>query len=143
MQGVNTSWFSVCGDPSERLAKELSDRVASRRAKGDFSIDNQKYVEKVSLSATRGAFSATAERIELLRKLCAIYAVDFKPQSITSHRPVIGKTIVFCKKALFQIVRPLIAPALRQQRDFNASVIYLLTDLCNESSHTKDRPANS
>jgi len=128
----SSPWLTVCGAKNTELEDLLSERLTQRRNAGFFSLDNQKGVEQASFVAVKGAFSTSPERSELLRKLCQIYAVDIKPLDISSHRKFIGPFIVAVKKVLFRVVRPLIGPALVQQRNFNAAAIYLLTDLCNE-----------
>jgi hypothetical protein len=124
----------VCGKIEPELAIELARRVDNRRQSGKFSRDDQRYIEKMSLAVSKGNFYTSTERAEMLRRLCQCYAVDVKIRDISSHRPVVGPVIVFVKKVLFQIMKVLLGPAFRQQRDFNAGVIYLLTDLCNDAN---------
>jgi hypothetical protein len=65
--------------------------------------------------------------------LCQIYSVDIKEREISSHRRFVGPCIVAVKKVLFKIVKVLLGPTFKHQRDFNAVTVSLLIDLCNES----------
>jgi len=73
--------------------------------------------------------------------LCQIYSAGVRSEKITSHRPVIGPLIVFVKRALFPVVSTLLGPSFRFQREFNAGVIRLLGDLCNEAGDQEEPSA--
>ena len=45
------------------------------------------------------------------------------PQKITSHRKIIGSSIVSAKKIITGIIRPLLAPFLEKQKAFNESAV--------------------
>ncbi len=89
-------------------------------------------VAQLSTTISKGAFVVSPERLELLRGLCHLYSAGIRAEKITSHRKVIGPVIVFVKKALFRVLSALLGPSFQFQRDFNAGVIRLLGDLCNE-----------
>lgn len=72
------------------------------------------------------------ERLELLRGLCHLYSAGIRSEKITSHRRFVGAVIVFVKRAFFRVLSALLGPSFQFQRDFNAGVIRLLGDLCNE-----------
>ena len=128
------TWLTVCGATRPDIAQMLSERLEQRRMSGTFSLDFQRGVEDASFAAVKsGAFQTSPRRSEMLRKLCQIYGVEFKPHEISSHRKVIGPVIVGVKKFLFRVIKPLVGPAIEQQRNFNAAVTYLLIDLCNEA----------
>lgn len=130
----NNAWVTVCGVADAELARSLNDKVAALRAAGKFSEADQLHIQGLSFSVTRDGFVASPERVEVLRKLCQIYSADIRPQAPTSHRKFIGPIIVFGKKLMQPVVNAVLGPAVRNQREFNASVISLLTDLCNEGS---------
>jgi hypothetical protein len=106
--------------------------VAELRAAGKFSEADERHIAQLSFSITRDGFAATPERVELLRRLCQLYSADVRPPAPTSHRRFIGPFIVFGKRLLQPIVNAVFGPALRNQREFNAAVVALLTDLSNE-----------
>lgn len=133
-QNNDNSWVTVCGVSDPELARSLNDKVAALREAGKFSEADQLHIKGLSFSVTRDGFTASPERVEILRRLCQVYSTDVRPQAPTSHRKIIGPFIVFGKKMLQPIVNAVLGPALRNQREFNASVISLLTDLCNEGS---------
>ena len=128
-----TSWFSVCGEVDPALERALAGKVESLRVAGKFSEKDQAHIQSLSFSVTRDGFVATPERVEYLRRLCQIYSADVRPQAPTSHRKVIGPVIVLVKRILHPLVNALVGPAFRNQREFNAITVSLLTDLCNET----------
>ena len=141
LPGMNTSapnaessWVTVCGVSDADIARSLNEKVVSLRAAGKFSEADQLHIKGLSFSVTRDGFFASPERVEVLRRLCQIYSADIRPAVPTSHRRFIGPFIVFGKKMLQPVVNAVLGPALRNQREFNASVISLLTDLSNEGS---------
>ena len=129
-----TSWVSVCGSSDAELARSLEERIAGLRSAGKFSEADQLHIQGLSFSVTREGFVATPERVELLRRLCQFYSADIRPPAPTSHRKIIGPFIVFGKKLLQPLVNAVLGPAVRNQREFNATVVSLLTDLCNDGS---------
>ena len=131
---LDTSWISVSGNADAELARTLFERIDALRAAGKFSEADQAHIAKLSFSVTRDGFIATPERVELLRRLCQIYSADIRPQAPTSHRKIIGPFIVFGKKLLQPVINAVFGPALRNQREFNANVVSLLTDLCNDGT---------
>ncbi len=133
-QNRGDSWVTVCGAVDSDLAHALNEKVLALRAAGKFSEADQLHIQGLSFSVTRDGFAASPERVEVLRKLCQIYSADIRPQAPTSHRKFIGPFIVFGKKMLQPVVNAVLGPAVRNQREFNASVISLLTDLCNEGA---------
>lgn len=127
-------WVAVCGNVDNELAGALQERIAALRAAGKFTEADQLHISGLSFSVTRDGFVATPERVELLRRLCQIYSADVRPPAPTSHRRVIGPFIVLGKRLLQPVINAVFGPALRNQREFNANVVSLLTDLSNEGS---------
>jgi hypothetical protein len=125
-------WISVAGESNKEVSEALAQRVAALRAAGKFSEADERHIAQLSFSVTREGFAATPERVELLRRLCQIYSADIRPPAPTSHRKIIGPFIVFGKRILQPVINAVFGPALRQQREFNATVVSLLTDLCND-----------
>ena len=125
-------WITVAGELNPDLRETLARRVAELRAAGTFSEADERHIAQLSFSVTRDGFTATPERVELLRRLCRIYSADIRPQAPTSHRKIIGPFIVLGKRMLQPVINAVFGPALRNQREFNANVVSLLTDLCND-----------
>jgi hypothetical protein len=127
-------WLRVCGVQDDALAKTVEDRVAERRARNEFTQDEQWYIRDVSLAVSKGTdFFLSGERSELLRRMCALHKMTLHPRTISSHRPVVGKIIVGAKQAIFRIMKPLLEPMLRQQTTFNACMVTLVAQLANEA----------
>jgi hypothetical protein len=127
------SWITVAGEVNHDLREALGRQVADLRAAGTFSESDERHIAQLSFSVTRDGFTATPERVELLRRLCQIYSADIRPQAPTSHRKVVGPFIVLGKRMLQPVINAVFGPALRNQREFNANVVSLLTDLCNDA----------
>lgn len=128
----NQSWIEVCGAAGDQLAQSLSTRTAALVSQGVMPPNEQERVATLSTAITTGSFVVSPERLELLRGLCHLYSAGIRAEKITSHRKLVGPCIVFVKKLLFRILTALLGPSFQFQRDFNAGVIRLLGDLCNE-----------
>lgn len=132
-------WLTVCGDSQSELAAVLEEKVAALRREGAFTESDQMFVQKMSYSVAKSGFATSPERMELLRRLCQIYSIDVRPAQPTSHRRLIGPIIVAAKKVIFPIIKALLGPTFKHQKDFNAVVVMLLTDLCNEAGGPQKR----
>jgi hypothetical protein len=127
-------WFSLCGELDSELAMRTASRVAAvYKQQGGCSAQELEHVQSLKVSPAGAGFSTSAYRLELLRRLCQIYSVDIKEREISSHRKVVGPCIVVIKKILFSLVKVLLGPTFKHQRDFNAVTVALLIDLCNDS----------
>jgi hypothetical protein len=137
------AWLTVMGesDPSlaPALARSLAEQVSQLRSSGKFSEGDQATIQRLSFSVTREGFKTTPERMEMLRRLCQLYSADVRPQPPTSHRRIIGPVIVLAKRILQPVVQGLLGQFLKNQSDFNATTISLLTDLCNEGDSAERR----
>jgi hypothetical protein len=131
---MSLPWLKVCGVDDATLAASLERRVENHRKAGDFTLDNQLYIRDVSLAVSKNSdFTVSGERAEILRRLCTLYRIGFHEKEITSHRPVVGRCIVFFKKLLYRLLKPLLLPVFKQQTMYNATVVHLLAQLANES----------
>ncbi|MFN4894492.1 MAG: hypothetical protein ACK5GN_12805 [Pseudomonadota bacterium] len=128
----NKTWVEIGGVDCVALERELSARTAALISQGRMPANEVERLAKLSTAISSGAFVVTAERLELLRGLCHLYSAGIRAEKITSHRPYIGPIIVRTKKAIFRVLSALLGPSFQFQRDFNAGVIRLLGDLCNE-----------
>lgn len=133
-ESTKESWLSVAGAEVPELAASLAVSVRGWAESGAMPVGEPARVASVSTGIAKGSFSTSRERLELLRELCHIYSAGIQSEKITSHRPVIGPVIVAAKKMLFRVIASLLGPTFRFQRDFNARVIRLLGDLCNEEN---------
>jgi hypothetical protein len=123
------AWLNIFGKPDANLERDLAAAVSQMQ---EMPAGEDVRVANVTTAIAAGDFSVTPERLELLRGLCHLYSAGIRSEKITSHRPIVGPVIVFVKKAIFRVVSGLLGPSFRYQRDFNAGVIRLLGDLCNE-----------
>ena len=126
------NWLSVCGEKDDNLEAELVASATQMQSQAGMPSGEVARVAGISTAIATGNFSVTPERLELLRSLCHLYSAGIRAEKISSHRPIVGPIIVFIKKAVFRVVSGLLGPTFRYQRDFNAAVIRLLGDLCNE-----------
>lgn len=132
----SSEWLTVCGESGSELASTLADKVATLKHTGAFTDTDQMLVDKMNYSVAKNGFATSPERMELLRRLCQIYSIDVRPAQPTSHRKILGPMIVAVKKVIFPIIKALLGPTFKHQKDFNAVVVCLLTDLCNEAGVT-------
>ncbi|MCB0331854.1 MAG: hypothetical protein KDD55_00075 [Bdellovibrionales bacterium] len=138
MGTTSTPWITVPGsDSNEDLERTLASRVEAHIAQGDFTQENIRYVEKLRLDACRGTLHVSDEILERLRMLCQLWSIELRPRTITSHRRYIGPVIVAFKKALYPLISFFLKDLIRQQKDFNAATIRLVTELAN-SQESKD-----
>ena len=135
---MSQAWLSVCGVKDSELARALEERVAARRARNEFTQDEQWYIRDVSLAVSKGSdFYLSSERSELIRRLCSLHKMTLHPRTISSHRPIVGKVVVFAKQVVFRVMKPLLEPMLRQQTTFNACMVTLLAQLANEAKSSE------
>lgn len=131
-------WLSVCGEPDSFLSQAMSEEISRLRSAGKFSQEDQAAIRELSFSVTRTGFSTSPERMELLRRLCQLYSADVRPLPPTSHRRLIGPFIVLAKRLFQPIIYSIFGRVLRNQSEFNAATISLLTDLCNDARRGAD-----
>lgn len=110
------------------VAREVEALInANKLRRGDLE-----YISNLRLSLLDRELSVSDDTLERLRALCALWEVDLKPGAITSHRKLIGPIIVAAKKLAFPILRAFLKDSFRRQRDFNAAVVVLLSDLARK-----------
>lgn len=124
----SAGWIRICGNEEDELARELGARLERRIAAGQVNPDEIRRVEKLTfLPSSRLELSSQA--LDKLRRLCQLWDVDLRCQTIRSHRPLIGPVIVAVKKLFYPVLRVFLKDTLRQQSDFNAAAVSLLADL--------------
>jgi len=133
----DNSWLEIDGEISYQLACSLTSRISDLVLQGVMPANEQERVARHSSAISTASFIVSSERLELLRNLCHLYSVGIRAEKIASHRRLLGPIIVFAKKSVFRVISALLGPSFRYQRDFNAGVIRLLSDLCNENRERK------
>jgi hypothetical protein len=127
----NSNTVIVCGKPSAELLSEL-ERIADGRMEGGAysrkSVDDVRALDTMPL---KGDVFLSAELVEAFRRLCQLHNVTLLESEISSHRRFVGPVIVFGKKMLYRILRPLLEKTLHQQQEFNAAAIYALGALAS------------
>ena len=136
-------WLKISGEDSPEISQDMLCRVERRISAGEYSSDDVKYIEKLSLRLAERSLQISDGRLEKLRRLCQLWEVDLRPGRISSHRKFVGPLIVAAKRLCLPVLRALFKDTLRQQRDFNAAVISLLAEISNEGqppSHDSVEP---
>ena len=114
----------------------LSQRVASKIAAGTMPAHEREYLRRLNLLPTKledGSMrSIDPAHLERLKNLCQLWDVQVRETTVSSHRKFIGPVIVFVKKIVIRLVRLVLKDSMRQQRDFNAGVIALLSEVCSK-----------
>ncbi len=131
---LRQSWLEVCGDRRTDIDASLREAAREHLALKGYTQKDVEYVAGLERPIFDGTLRLSSPELEKLRLLCRLCEVRLKPQRISSHRPVVGKIIVAVKRALFPIVEVFMKDALRQQRDFNAAVVTLLTELTSRTT---------
>lgn len=127
-----TSWITFTGVDCQSLAEELTLRKDQRIGKGVFNQQDVLNIRNRPLDFLSKNLELSPERLEMMRRLCQLWDVDVRPAMITSHRKIIGPIVVRMKKLLFPLVRFFLKDLIREQRAFNAAVITIISDICNE-----------
>jgi len=136
-QKKTQQWLQIDGVDCQEIQSDLSQRVASLVSHGSMPANEESRVVELSTAIAKGSFVVSPQRLELLRGLCHLYSAGIRSEKITSHRRFLGPPIVFVKRAFFRVLSALLGPSFQFQRDFNAGVIRLLGDLCNEERSAK------
>ena len=137
----NTSdehWFLIGGNPAPEIAKTIQEAVRNDSTSGVMPVGEEVRVAGFSASLSHDTFMASPELMNLIRSLCQLYGRGVQAQKIQSHRRVIGPVIVAVKKVMHRLVLALLGPSFQFQREFNAHVIRLLSDLSNEARLPRD-----
>lgn len=134
-----TSWVAIGGIDDVALADSLTAGVKQWADSSRMPLNEPERVSQFDTNIVRGSLVLSPHRLELLRTLCHVYSAGVRSEKISSHRPILGPAIIFAKKILFRIVSPLLGPSFKHQREFNAGVIKLLGDLCNEATPTDQK----
>ena len=138
MQGDVAEWILVQGQRDTELSSKIERSVCALLESGQLSKSEVERVRKLDLAAVSGQLNIPDSQLEKLRRLCQVWDVDVRLTHLSSHRRYIGPLIVFFKRATLPVLRLLLKDTLRQQRDFNAAALALLSELCaNQSKKDK------
>ena len=121
------SWITVCGSAAPALEQELARVVTEKIQAGVYQRDEIRRIEKLDLSVSKGRLDISDDTLDKLRRLCQLWDIDIRSAEITSHRKFIGPFIVAAKRLVYPVLRTFLKDTLSQQRDFNATVISLLS----------------
>ncbi len=138
------SWLklpSSCEDrsPSGAFAKEIDASVEKLRREKAISSEERHAARNIDLSISKGDLHISEKKLEKLRILCQLWDLKLSPREISSHRKFIGPIIVTVKKKLFPIFQFFLKDLIRQQRDFNATTIRLMAEICQEESKSESQ----
>ena len=125
-------WLSVLGQAAPELERELSDAVQAKISAGDFEQKDIDYVATLERPLSEDALQVDGSDLEKLRRLCQLWDLELHMHEIKSHRKFVGPLIVMAKRLCFPILKHLMKGMLKQQREFNAQAIILLTELCQK-----------
>lgn len=129
---IDNSWCSAPIKNSNELLAEVDSKVNKLLSiTGSTNLDVQN-IRNRKLDLIPKNFQVDYHKLESLRRLCQLWEVDIRVSEITSHRKMIGPLIVRAKKILFPVVKFFLKDLIREQRDFNASVIQLCAQICND-----------
>ena len=119
----------VCGKPALELELQLAARVRGRLAAGEFTEQDMRIVADLNKRNDDLRLTLSDIKLERIRRLCQLWDIELRsPNQITSHRKFVGPFIVAAKKLVYPILRVLLKDLIRQQRDFNGSVISYLAE---------------
>lgn len=128
-----TEWLRVCGMADPSLERRIGERLAAVYASDGARARDVERVRALAVWGQKGGGIASAHRLDLLRRLCQLYAVELEARPLRSHRRVIGPVIVAAKRVLLSVLSPLLGPSFKHQAEFNAVAVMLLHELCQES----------
>lgn len=127
---MTKNWINLPdSSESQRLEGEVARRVTAKVEAGEYNTEDIRYVSKLARPLVANQVSLSDERLEMLRRVCQLWDINFRATDITSHRPVIGPVIVAIKRALMPILKILMRDVINQQRDFNAAAVILLAEI--------------
>lgn len=128
----------TCGQSDSELARLLLSRALQRRTDKGYTEKDVEYIRNYKQELIDKDLEIGEKDLERLRSLCKLWDVELKYSEITSHRPLIGPLIVAAKRMLFPVLKVLLKDSFKQQREFNAQTISMLTEMLNrEAQRTK------
>ena len=136
-------WLTVCGQSSPELETRISSKIKQRLADGQFTEQDMRVVADLGKRKDELRLSISDAKLERMRRLCQLWDIELRPpHHITSHRKLVGPFIVAAKKLVYPILRVLLKDLIRQQRDFNGSVIAYLTEAEAKKAESGDSRIN-
>ncbi|MCO6430201.1 MAG: hypothetical protein J5J00_05020 [Deltaproteobacteria bacterium] len=128
------SWITACGSSDEELSRRCQEGMHLRFAENEYTAKDVEYIQNLQLRVSRASSNLSNKEVEHLRRLCQLWDVNLKCPPLTSHRPIVGPIIVTVKRLFFPVVRLFMRESFKQQREFNANVITVLTEILNSAS---------
>lgn len=120
------------GRPAPELAAEVEKLAAAKMGQGELSPEEARRIERLELLMGSDDLQISDSTLEKLRQLCQLWDVDLRPAEVKSHRPVIGPVIVAAKRLIYPVLRAFLRNSIKQQQEFNATVISLLSEVCRK-----------
>ncbi len=115
-------------DPGIIDGKILFERVKAtaktQNISKDFYNSNDNYLTDISINKLHEVMTGFYKNLHMMN---ATWAIEDKP--LASTRPLIGGTIVFCKRVVRKLLRWLFIPFYQQQSEFNGAVTKTLSDM--------------
>ncbi len=108
---------------AHRSAKEIADIILGNSSPSE-AANKASEIENNTLAPTGAMFDCQALDQELATANSSWNIIYYKP--IHSHRKIIGKTIIFFKRAFRRAAKFLIEPLVLMQNSFNSSVVRAL-----------------
>ncbi|HMO02944.1 MAG TPA: hypothetical protein PKD37_07860 [Oligoflexia bacterium] len=125
-----SSWLKICGLSSQQVASQLTSRVKAKIEAKAYTEKDLEYISHLKLNLNLNAFkSEDPKLLERFRALCVGWDVQIIEPQLSSHRKFFGPLIVFVKRALFPIAKALLGRSFSKQREFNAQVLLMLSEL--------------
>lgn len=122
----------IAGNPDSEINQLIQAKAAALLASGKITENNLKYLQQLDLSIVKSDLDISDLLLERLRLNCQLFDVELRPREITSHRKFVGPVIVAVKKLIFPVIKFFLKDFIRQQKDFNASLIATLGQIAVE-----------
>lgn len=118
-------------DPSVIDPNSINERIQSRAtAVNAYSFFDRDPVGRNQISNTIGAKELRTQMLKVydnLHKMDVFW--ELKPLEITSHRPVIGKVVVFAKKAFRKLTRWMFQPYWDRITAFHSATTLTISEM--------------
>jgi hypothetical protein len=138
-ESAKSDWITVCGQGAPELEASVSAKIKERLAHGEFTEQDMRIVADLGKRKDALRLNLSDAKLERIRRLCQLWDIELRPpHQITSHRRIVGPLIVGLKKLVYPILRVLLKDLIRQQRDFNGSVIAYLAETEVKQSDVSD-----
>lgn len=119
-------WLRVGGQPNEQLEARVRERLSRAIAERKIRAEDLRYLSHYRVALLERTAEFSDSHLELFRKLTVSWDLSVTQRTLSSHRPFVGRFIVFAKRLFFPLVRAALKEELSRQREFNGAVIEFL-----------------